>query len=57
MVNSVVEWYRPDARRAAPGPLADAVCAIAFDGLRVRRQPPSGGAAPPGDGPPSPLRT
>jgi AcrR family transcriptional regulator len=33
MINSVVEWYRPEA---AP-PLADAVCAIAFDGLRVRR--------------------
>ncbi|HWG14651.1 MAG TPA: TetR/AcrR family transcriptional regulator [Streptosporangiaceae bacterium] len=40
MVNSLVEWYRPadpaggaDARSS----LADAVCAIAFDGLRVRR--------------------
>lgn len=50
MVNSLVEWYRPSARgpntrgpnparRAAGGPeaLADAVCAVAFDGLRVRR--------------------
>jgi AcrR family transcriptional regulator len=47
-VNSIVEWYRPSA--AAPessGPsgspgssaasVADAVCAIAFDGLRVRK--------------------
>jgi AcrR family transcriptional regulator len=36
MVNSIVEWYRPtpDTPSAA---LADAVCAIAFDGLRVRR--------------------
>jgi AcrR family transcriptional regulator len=40
-VNSLVEWYRP----TSPGPsgsvnatsLADAVCAITFDGLRVRR--------------------
>jgi AcrR family transcriptional regulator len=45
MVNSLVEWYRPSARGpntrgpAAGGPeaLADAVCAVAFDGLRVRR--------------------
>ena len=35
LVNSVVEWYRP-ARQAAARPLADAVCAMAFDGLRVR---------------------
>jgi AcrR family transcriptional regulator len=33
MVNSLVEWYRP-----AHSDLADAVCAIAFDGLRVRRE-------------------
>ena len=32
MVNSLTEWYRP-----AHTGLADAVCAIAFDGLRVRR--------------------
>jgi AcrR family transcriptional regulator len=32
MVNSLVEWYRP---RGAPG-IADAVCSVAFDGLRVR---------------------
>ncbi len=35
LVNSVVEWYRPDRR--SPGSLPDAVCAIAFDGLRVGR--------------------
>lgn len=35
LVNSVVEWYRP-TRQAAARPLADAVCAMAFDGLRVR---------------------
>jgi hypothetical protein len=35
LVNSVVEWYRPGRR--ASGSLPDAVCAIAFDGLRVRR--------------------
>jgi AcrR family transcriptional regulator len=33
MVNSLVEWYRP-----AHSDLADAVCAIAFDGLRVRQE-------------------
>jgi AcrR family transcriptional regulator len=39
MVNSLVEWYRPGGRGAAAGSttLADAVCAVAFDGLRVRR--------------------
>jgi hypothetical protein len=51
-VNSLVEWYRPGrhetagsgaARTVGPagtaeaGELADAVCAVAFDGLRVRR--------------------
>src|SRR5215472_6451733 len=36
MVNSIVEWYRPDRRRADDG-LADAVCAVAFDGLRLQR--------------------
>jgi AcrR family transcriptional regulator len=39
LVNSVVEWYRP-ARRADTRPLADAICAMAFDGLRTR--PPRG---------------
>lgn len=33
LVNSVVEWYRPG--RQPDGALPDAVCAIAFDGLRV----------------------
>jgi len=32
MVNSLVEWIRPDRR--AVHQLADAVCAVAFDGLR-----------------------
>ena len=36
LVNSLVEWYRPTGSSAGPA-LADAVCAIAFDGLRVRR--------------------
>ena len=36
LVNSIVEWYRPTRRAGAP-PLADAVCAMAFDGLRVRQ--------------------
>jgi AcrR family transcriptional regulator len=46
MINSIVEWYRPGRKPATQLPLADAVCAIAFDGLRVRphgsRQPQSG---------------
>jgi AcrR family transcriptional regulator len=37
MINSIVEWYRPGGRPAGPASLADGVCAIAFDGLRVRR--------------------
>src|SRR5215469_5295010 len=45
LVNSLVEWYRPDyasrpAGQAATDELADAVCAVAFDGLRIRRIPP-----------------
>ena len=35
LVNSVVEWYSPTGR-ADPRSLADAVCALAFDGLRTR---------------------
>ena len=36
MVNSLTEWYRP--RRSSAGTdLADAVCKIAFDGLRLAR--------------------
>jgi AcrR family transcriptional regulator len=40
MVNSLVEWYRPGRAVLAGGAddgLADAVCAAAFDGLRIRR--------------------
>jgi AcrR family transcriptional regulator len=37
MINSIVEWYRPGSRPAAQVPLADAVCTVAFDGLRVRK--------------------
>ena len=38
-VNSVIEWYRPSASGSAvtAAALADALCAIVFDGLRVRR--------------------
>jgi AcrR family transcriptional regulator len=36
MVNSIVEWYRPGRRRVHDG-LADAVCTVAFDGLRIHR--------------------
>jgi AcrR family transcriptional regulator len=36
LVNSIAEWYRP-TRRSATRPLADAVCAMTFEGLRVRR--------------------
>ncbi|SEG43085.1 transcriptional regulator, TetR family [Actinacidiphila yanglinensis] len=36
MINSVVEWYRPDGRGAAQGEqVADAVVRLAFDGLRI----------------------
>ena len=47
LVNSLVEWDRP-ARRADTGSLADALCAIVFDGLRTRRGPsrPAGPAYP-----------
>jgi AcrR family transcriptional regulator len=34
LVNSVSEWYRP-RRGADPAEIADAVCALAFDGLRT----------------------
>jgi AcrR family transcriptional regulator len=44
LVNSVVEWYRPeqnpDSRSLASArSLPDAICAMAFDGLRTRRGP------------------
>jgi len=35
MVNSLIEWYRPRGGQGADA-LADAVAAVAFDGLRVR---------------------
>ena len=34
MVNSLIEWYRPD--RGAPESIATTVTALAFDGLRTR---------------------
>jgi AcrR family transcriptional regulator len=34
MINSIAEWYRSGSH---PASLADAVCAVAFDGLRTRR--------------------
>ena len=37
LINSIVEWYRPEGRQARQVSLADAVCAVAFDGLRVRK--------------------
>jgi AcrR family transcriptional regulator len=40
MVNSLVEWYRP-GRRLGGQSLADSVCAIAFDGLRLAPPPPT----------------
>jgi len=36
MVNSLVEWYRP--RQSGAAEIADAVCKIAFDGLRQPRR-------------------
>jgi AcrR family transcriptional regulator len=38
MVNSLVEWYRPSRDGASAGELADAVCKIAFEGLRSRQR-------------------
>lgn len=35
MINSIVEWYRPDGR-VRPDRLADTVVAVALDGLRRR---------------------
>ena len=34
MINSLTEWYRPDQRALTAGELADAVNAVAFNGLR-----------------------
>ncbi len=39
LVNSLVEWYRPTSDTEAARRLADAVCAVAFDALRIRRAP------------------
>jgi AcrR family transcriptional regulator len=49
LVNSLVEWYRPGRRATAASELADAVCAVAFDGLRIRR---AASASAPRTGPP-----
>jgi AcrR family transcriptional regulator len=35
LVNSLIEWYRP-GRGTSSSELADAVCKITFDGMRVR---------------------
>ncbi|MEU8959444.1 TetR/AcrR family transcriptional regulator [Streptomyces sp. NPDC048518] len=38
MINSIVEWYRPESRGAANGEqIADAVVQLAFAGLRTER--------------------
>ncbi|WP_369214790.1 TetR/AcrR family transcriptional regulator [Streptomyces flavofungini] len=38
MINSIVEWYRPESRGAANGEqIADAVVQLAFGGLRTAR--------------------
>ncbi len=34
MINSIVEWYRPDARGASDREVADAVVRLVFSGLR-----------------------
>ena len=47
MVNSLTEWYRPE--RGGAGPLATAVAAMAFDGLRApqaSRRPSASEPAP-----------
>ena len=40
MVNSLIEWYRPQGGSGGEE-IADAVVAVAFDGLRVRPQNPA----------------
>lgn len=37
-VNSLIEWYRPRGGGAGSTELADALCKLTFDGLRVRRK-------------------
>jgi AcrR family transcriptional regulator len=44
MVNSLIEWYRPGS--AGHDDLANAVCRVAFEGLRIRRTPPAHPSAP-----------
>jgi hypothetical protein len=34
MINSIVEWYRPDVRGASDRDVADAVVQLVFSGLR-----------------------
>jgi hypothetical protein len=34
MINSIVEWYRPDGRGAGAREVGDAVVRLVFDGLR-----------------------
>jgi AcrR family transcriptional regulator len=41
LVNSLVEWYRPARGVTSATELADAVCAVAFNGLRIRRAEPA----------------
>ncbi len=55
-VNALVEWYRPAKRATSASDLADAVCAVAFDGLRIRRatSPEPPGPQPPRAKAPSP---
>lgn len=45
LVNSLVEWYQPSRRATSASELADAVCAVAFDGLRIRRTGQADGAS------------
>lgn len=43
MVNSIVEWYRPQPRGVVPGEqVADAVVRLAFEGLRAGPRPGAG---------------
>jgi AcrR family transcriptional regulator len=61
LVNSLVEWYRPGRRPSPPttaGDLADAVCVVAFDGLRIRGSAATAlpATAQPAPGKPAPGR-
>jgi AcrR family transcriptional regulator len=49
LVNSLIEWYKPAGLAAGTQQLADAVCAVAFDGLRIRDGEPAAGP-PAGNG-------